>query len=216
MALFNLELRRQGFMAKTPLIEITVVENLQTTKNVITKQYKNFIIGHPHRVRRSATTLSLTIGYYKDISPIEKEEFETEFGEFIWKTLPKFNLAFVEIPEIMEEDLISEIRTKSFVRMVEHVVMRYESENKKKKGSKDKKMFWNLATVTNSTSESRQNQVFGTGFRVQIYVIDSGVDDHVEFGSRINRKLSKSFRTQKDPYGDNNDTFDCRGHGTAV
>eukprot|EP00121_Abeoforma_whisleri_P015651 Awhi_evm2s14404 len=42
-----------------------------------------------------------------------------------------------------------------------------------------------------------------------IYIIDSGIDDHIEFGQRIDRQRSRFF-------GNRVDSYDCRGHGTAV
>eukprot|EP00121_Abeoforma_whisleri_P016674 Awhi_evm2s15289 len=162
--------------------------------------------GHPHRVKRSATSSSFTVGYKENVSLTDKSEFESEFQEFIRKSLPIFNLIFFEIPDSLEQDVIFDIRSRSVVRMVEHVVMRHEAK-------REKSLHWNLDSLVH---ESNRKMIDGAGYGVTIYVVDSGIDDHAEFGSRIDRKRSKSFRSQKDANGDTTDSFDCRGHGTAV
>eukprot|EP00121_Abeoforma_whisleri_P008582 Awhi_evm1s7876 len=93
-----------------------------------------------------------------------------------------------------------EIRREPFVKAVDHDITLQPTG------------FWNKERIAakNQWEMGSNNAVFiGNGEGVFIFVVDTGIDDHVEFGNRIDRGLSRAF-------GERTDTYDCLGHGTKV
>eukprot|EP00121_Abeoforma_whisleri_P005234 Awhi_evm1s4736 len=160
---------------------------------------------HPHRMRSSEDSLKYAVGF---------RYFEEDgFSEFIVQKIENFDLVHVEIPISMAEDVLVDIRSKSYVEGVENI-LKLHSHN----------IYWNKARVGLRThsefmikGNSNQREIIGIGHDVYIYVIDSGVDDHVEFGNRIVRQDSMGFGNRKSgSVYSSEDSYDCRGHGTFV
>eukprot|EP00121_Abeoforma_whisleri_P009123 Awhi_evm1s8382 len=177
--------------------------------------------GHRHASRRSDTSASYGILLHSNAAVTEKKEFETDFGEFLTKKLPKFDAMYVEIPDNIAEEVLLDIRSRSYVEIVETVLKISHHETEKLPEMDPKKnLHWNMFAVSGKNLENDKDMVavpteagvfMGQGHRVYVYVIDSGIDDHVEFGLRINREKSKGFGSRAPE-----DSYDCRGHGTMV
>eukprot|EP00121_Abeoforma_whisleri_P009864 Awhi_evm1s9082 len=158
--------------------------------------------GHQHRhirEKRDGEEENI-LGYmvnFEDMSSGE-EDFMEDFGEFVVQNYKEHDLSFMylEIPESVSEDAIIEIRSKSYVESVEHE-LQYHS----------KALYWNkgrVGSVTNTGNYVGNTDFEGNGYGTHIYIIDSGIDDHPEFGNRIDRSLSRGFGRS--------DSYDCLGH----
>eukprot|EP00121_Abeoforma_whisleri_P006265 Awhi_evm1s5695 len=160
---------------------------------------------HPHAShRRNPELKKCTVSFFVDTEEAELTEFKNEFEEFITAELGIFSLIHLELPQALSEEIILEIREKSFVQAVEHSVELRQNNfywNKKRIGAKDAK----------DVNMNQKSSFGGDGEGVYIFVIDSGVDDHSDFGARINRDLSAGFGTRSA-----DDSYDCNGHGTSV
>eukprot|EP00121_Abeoforma_whisleri_P016691 Awhi_evm1s15304 len=127
---------------------------------------------HPQVYRRNANDLSkYTVCFYEDTPLHEISEFQNEFEEFIVKRLPNFDLVHVEIPTALSEDVILDIRAETFVEVVENVLTLSSHD-----------IHWNKARVGAINFYdigSGDQEFYGRGFGAYIYVIDSGIDDHL-------------------------------------
>eukprot|EP00121_Abeoforma_whisleri_P015528 Awhi_evm1s14302 len=144
---------------------------------------------HPNVHRREYNGFSkYTVCFYQDASLSEISKFHSEFDEFIVARLPNFNLVQLEVPVILSEDVILDIRAQQVVAVVENVLTLTSHD-----------IHWNKArtgAIHFNDIGSGNQKFYGSGFDAYIYVIDSGVDDHLEFGSRIKRDESKGFGTR--------------------
>eukprot|EP00121_Abeoforma_whisleri_P017283 Awhi_evm2s15836 len=177
--------------------------------------------GHRHVYRRSPDFLKFGIVFYKGTAQQERDLFETDYSEFIVSKYPNFNgLIHLEIPgaQFFRDFLIlhwhslgmhmrmplilQDIRSLEYVEAVENILTLRESN-----------MYWNQDVLSSQSKDfvSEPGVFYGQGSEVDIYIIDSGIDDHSEFGNRINREKSKGFYSRAA-----NDSYDCRGHGTQV
>eukprot|EP00121_Abeoforma_whisleri_P014764 Awhi_evm1s13617 len=148
--------------------------------------------GHPHRHRKFAESLKYSICFYDDALQEELNSFEMQYNEFFVKKSSVFKIVYLEIPDSLAEDVLLDIRTEPFVEAVEHVL--YYKENN---------IYWNKEriAVKNLSEVSNDRKLFvGLGNDVDIYVVDSGIDDHAEFGNSIDRKRSKQFNNRADSY----------------
>eukprot|EP00121_Abeoforma_whisleri_P009343 Awhi_evm1s8587 len=132
---------------------------------------------HPHVYRRQLNDiLKYTVGFYEDTPSNEILSFQTEFEEFIVANLPHFDVVQLEIPTALTEDVILDIRAKTYVEVVENVLT-LRSHDKHRDD-----IHWNKARIgavqTQHTGTGSQ-QFYGSGYGAYIYIIDSGVDDHL-------------------------------------
>eukprot|EP00121_Abeoforma_whisleri_P001503 Awhi_evm1s1338 len=140
---------------------------------------------------------------FQDATPSEKSFFETTFVEFITSKHFDDSIFHLLIPDNLSEDVILDIRSHSFVEALEHVVEIRENElyfNKQRIGVR------NLKDV-NPRPES-VIYLGNEGNNTWVYVVDSGIDDHSQFGKRIDRSLSKTFEVSREQ--ENFPSFDCR------
>eukprot|EP00121_Abeoforma_whisleri_P013853 Awhi_evm2s12783 len=107
-----------------------------------------------------------------------KEDFKV-FEEFISNTFENFSCAYLVIPNSVSEDVISEIRQKTYVASIEHELA-YSSRG----------LYWSkgrIGTVDNVDDGYTGNVDYeGNGHGTHIYILDSGIDDHPEFDIRYN------------------------------
>eukprot|EP00121_Abeoforma_whisleri_P006086 Awhi_evm1s5527 len=154
---------------------------------------------HPHAShRRNPDLLKCTVSFFVDAEENELENFKNEFEEFITAELTIFSLIHLELPQGLSEEIILEIREKAFVQAIEHSVELRQNNfywNKKRIGAKEAR----------DVNMNQKSSFGGDGEGVYIFVIDSGVDDHSDFGARINRDLSAGFGTRLA-----NDSYDCK------
>eukprot|EP00121_Abeoforma_whisleri_P000251 Awhi_evm1s226 len=166
--------------------------------------------GHQHRHvrKRRDGEIEDLLGFMVNFNnfSVGKEDidFMEVFGEFVVRNYKKNDLAFMylEIPESLSEDVILDIRTKSYIHSVEHELA-YHAKSK----------YWHkgrISSIDNAGNYVGNRDFEGNGYGTHIYVLDSGIDDHPEFGTRIDRTLSKPFGASR------TDTYDCLGHGTRV
>eukprot|EP00121_Abeoforma_whisleri_P008934 Awhi_evm2s8201 len=158
---------------------------------------------HPQLFKRSSDTTRYTIKFYNGHHESHFQEFQGEHSEFIIKELPLIDAVHIEIPDAIKEEVIFNIRQKQYVEAVENELTIREHN-----------MYWNKDMVNQRTETPlgpnyRNGELDGKGRRTKIIIIDSGIDDHVEFGMQIDRTKSLGFGTRSDSY-------DCRGHGTQV
>eukprot|EP00121_Abeoforma_whisleri_P002645 Awhi_evm1s2381 len=160
---------------------------------------------HPHAShRRNPDLMKCTVSFFTDAEEVELNEFKNQFEEFITAELSMFSMIHLELPQALSEDIILEIREKLYVQAIEHSVELRQNNfywNKKRVGARD----------TVEVDVNQKSNFGGNGQATYIYVIDSGIDDHSDFGSRINRFLSTGFGTRAA-----DDSYDCNGHGTSV
>eukprot|EP00121_Abeoforma_whisleri_P015058 Awhi_evm1s13883 len=156
---------------------------------------------HRHRYRRSNNLLGYTVSFEKDTTESMKEDFNSQFQEFVVNEFEGLNFVHLHIPDAISEDVILDIRRKIYVKVIDHETA-YKSYalywNKDRVGVRDQKDI-----------RAGNGDYEGNGFGTYIYVVDSGIDDHIEFGNRIDRNASMFFEERTDSY-------DCNGHGTRV
>eukprot|EP00121_Abeoforma_whisleri_P011725 Awhi_evm1s10825 len=161
--------------------------------------------GHPDRHRRSGDlSLRYAIVFTRDTTPDQWSSFEETYHDFIVKKFNNFKIMHLEIPDsLAQDDVILEIRSLPQISAVEHVLEVHET------GlfyNKDRLQTRNFEDLPESSHDFQ-----GNGYGTYMYFIDSGIDDHSEFGTRIDRDESKTFGTRV-----GTDSYDCRGHGTQV
>eukprot|EP00121_Abeoforma_whisleri_P013620 Awhi_evm1s12569 len=155
---------------------------------------------HSKRHRRSVESLLYAV-CFDGATTQEWNSFQEDYSEFIVKSYPNFEVAHLDIPDSLADSILLDIRSEPFVEAVEHVLDLHSSN-----------MYWNkerIAVRDIQNVASGNSEFQGNGYGTYIYIIDSGIDDHLEFGSRIDREESRGFGTRTDGY-------DCRGHGTNV
>eukprot|EP00121_Abeoforma_whisleri_P008882 Awhi_evm1s8159 len=165
---------------------------------------------HPHKHRRNADSLKYTICFSNKVSSMDVSDFKTQFSEFIIKDFKHFNIVHVEIPDVTAQDVLLDMRAHEAVEVVENILTTFEQN-----------MYWNKARIQteNFSDVTHHSEDFlGMGADTYIFIVDSGVDDHVEFGNRIDRDLSKDDhvefgnRIDRDlskGIGDRTDSYDC-------
>eukprot|EP00121_Abeoforma_whisleri_P012566 Awhi_evm1s11600 len=156
-----------------------------------------------NRYERSSNEQVYTVAFYED-SAEEMEMFFTEFKEFVHKEYRKLKMAHLTIPDYLYDDVVIDIRSSPAVDSITHEIL-IESHA----------YGWERSKI--SASKFSSGKFEGDGAGVLIFIIDSGIDDHPEFESRIDRNLSRGFgeRDVTDSYAD---SYDCQGlsHGTKV
>eukprot|EP00121_Abeoforma_whisleri_P013395 Awhi_evm1s12357 len=139
-----------------------------------------------------------------DVGDEMENDFESSFGEFVVQSFDDYPFKFLDIPSVISEEAIMEIRQKTYVLSVSHEVTFFP-----------KSLYWNKGRISDediSDAYVGNPEFEGTGHGVHIYILDSGVDDHPEFGTRVERDgggLGKAFLSRSN-------TYDCLGHGTRV
>eukprot|EP00121_Abeoforma_whisleri_P017282 Awhi_evm1s15836 len=152
---------------------------------------------HRLRHRRDGGILRFSIVFEDKLSKEATEDFQYNFNEFVVKNYNEFNFAHLEIPEAIAEDVVNVMKLKTYISAIDHEVTHTPHG-----------LYWNkdrIGVVERQEMKSGNRDFVGNGFGTYIYVVDSGIDDHVEFGNRIDRTASKGFDGRTD-------TFDCLGH----
>eukprot|EP00121_Abeoforma_whisleri_P008626 Awhi_evm1s7919 len=120
---------------------------------------------HPHLSQRSDNHRKFTVCFHRSISLDEMQEFEAMFNEFIAERLPNFDLVHLEIPNDMVEDVLLDIRSQSFVKVVENVLTLQSHD-----------IYWNKARISSKAMPetfSGSQEFYGSGHKADIYIIDS-------------------------------------------
>eukprot|EP00121_Abeoforma_whisleri_P010697 Awhi_evm1s9869 len=119
---------------------------------------------HPHR-QRTDSHVKYAVCFHADTSPDEFEKFESIFNEFIIERLPNFDLVHVEIPLALVEDVTVDIRSQSYVKVIENFLMLHSHD-----------IYWNKARGASNTMPdnlSGNQEFYGSGFDADIYIIDT-------------------------------------------
>eukprot|EP00121_Abeoforma_whisleri_P013328 Awhi_evm2s12294 len=116
---------------------------------------------HPHIDRRHPELLKFTLCFYRDVSESEITNFNLDFFEFVIQEFPSIDAVQVELPGNIAEDILLDMRTKHYVEVVEHTVMRHEYAIKKSNGA----LYWNLAAIAGVNADDPTQPLFeGTGY----------------------------------------------------
>eukprot|EP00121_Abeoforma_whisleri_P009202 Awhi_evm1s8457 len=156
---------------------------------------------HRHRYRRSNDMLGYSVSFEKDMSDSMKEDFSLQFQEFVVDEFEGLNFVHLHVPEAISDDVILDLKKKTYVKVIDHET-----------AYKSYALYWNkdrIGVHEQKDIRAGNGDFEGNGFGVYIYVVDSGIDDHIEFGNRVDRATSKYFEERIDSY-------DCNGHGTRV
>eukprot|EP00121_Abeoforma_whisleri_P008091 Awhi_evm1s7413 len=140
------------------LTAAVVTESLETTTSSIESGNQRFLrssndlapeINKDHQFRHSRKRrddeeedhFGFMINFH-DMS-LGEEDFLGDFGEFVTKNYAEDGLSFMhlEIPESLAEDVLLELRSKSYVHSVEHELL-YHS----------KALYWNKGRVGSTTN----------------------------------------------------------------
>eukprot|EP00121_Abeoforma_whisleri_P013971 Awhi_evm1s12890 len=156
---------------------------------------------HRHRYRRANNVLGYSVSFEKDMVESMKEDFNSQFQEFVVSEFNGLNFVHLHVPEAISDDVVFDLKRKSYIRAIDHET-----------AYKSYALYWNKDRVgvrDRMDIRAGNGDYEGNGFGVYIYVVDSGIDDHIEFGNRVDRNASRFFEERTDSY-------DCNGHGTRV
>eukprot|EP00121_Abeoforma_whisleri_P001923 Awhi_evm1s1722 len=156
---------------------------------------------HRHRYRRANDMLGYSVSFEKDMTENMKKDFREQFQEFVVDEFEGLDFVHLHVPEAISDDVIMDLKQKTYVKVIDHET-----------AYKSYALYWNkdrIGVHEQKDIRAGNGDYEGNGFGVYIYVVDSGIDDHIEFGNRIDRTASMAFEERTDSY-------DCNGHGTRV